>query len=180
LNHTHRKMKKKLDFRPEDSILDVSSGTGLMAEAIINKSGPFKRYVANDPSTKMQEVAKYRLRYKENVEFTGYFAEKLPFEENSFDHIICINAFHYYVDQPAALAHFRRVLKPEGNLWVLNWNRVGTFKIANWIIKTLSAENINTPSVGEMKKMLTEQNFTIKDEETWGYWWWKFFFLKCN
>lgn len=173
-------MLKKLDFSPEDSILDVSSGTGLMAEALINKSGPFKQYIANDPSPKMQEIAKYRLRYKENVEYTGHFAEKLPFEENSFDHIICLNAFHYYVDQPAALAHFRRVLKPGGNLWILNWNRVGIFKIANLIIKLLSAENINTPSAGEMKKMLEQHKFSIKEEETWGYWWWRFFFLKCE
>ncbi len=173
-------MVKSLELKPEDRILDVSAGTGLLAEAAINKFGPFEQYIVNDPSSNMLEISKYRLRYKDNVEYTSHYAEELPFDDNSFDHLLCLNAFHYYTDQKKALANFRRVLKDGGNLWLLNWNRVGLFVIANYFIKLLSKENISTHSLGEMKELLAESGFSIEKEEAWGYRWWRFFFLKCS
>lgn len=173
-------MVKSLELKPEDRILDVSAGTGLLAESVINKFGPFKQYAANDPSKKMLEISKYRLRYKDNVGYSSYYAEDLPFDDNSFDHLLCLNAFHYYTDQKKALANFRRILKDGGNLWLLNWNRVGLFVIANYFIKLLSKENINTTSLDEMKVLLAEHDFSIQKEETWGYRWWRFFFIKCS
>lgn len=173
-------MLSKLRISPDDEILDTSAGTGLLAQEILNKHDSFNRLVLNDASSKMLERAKYRLRYNHEVEFHNEFCEQLPFDENTFSQIICLNSFHYYTHQEEVLSHFRRMVKPNGSLWILDWNRTGSFKIASTLIGWLSPENINSRSLDEMRVLLHEHGFDIKEEETWGYRWWNFFFVRCT
>nr|WP_255695599.1 methyltransferase domain-containing protein [Rhodohalobacter sp. 614A] len=179
LKHTHEKLLSRLQLTQKDEILDSSAGTGLLAQEILKKHTSFKRLVLNDPSSKMLERAKYRLRYNDDIEFYGRFCEQLPFDDNTFSQIICLNSFHYYTHQGDVLRHFRRMLKPGGNLWILDWNRTGSFKIASTLISWLSPENINSRSLDEMKILLQENDFNILEKETWGYRWWNFFFVRC-
>jgi ubiquinone/menaquinone biosynthesis C-methylase UbiE len=180
LKHTHHTMMQKLSLKKEDEILDVSAGTGMLAEGILNEFGPLKRLVLNDPSKGMLEKAKYRLRYKKGVEFTSDFSEELSFREDTFTKIICLNSFRYYSDHTAVLTHFRRMLKPGGHLYILSWNRSGFFRITNWIVSLLSNQELNTRSLDEMEKLLDESGFRIKEEDTWRFRWWNFFFVKCK
>ena len=180
LRHTHQKMLKNVSLKKEDIILDVSAGTGLFADAILSKYGPFKRLVLNDPSKGMLEQAKYRLRYNKEVEYTSDFSEDLSFREDEFTKIICLNSFRYYTDHQAVLSHFRRMLRSGGDLYILSWNRTGFFRFLNWIISIVSNQEMNTRTLEEMKGMLTEAGFKIQNEETWRFRWWKFFFVKCS
>ncbi|TVR17443.1 MAG: class I SAM-dependent methyltransferase [Balneolaceae bacterium] len=181
LRHTHKKMASKLKLHQTDEILDVSAGTGLLADMVMQKSGPFKRLVLNDPSEGMLAQAKYLLRHHAKViEFTSHFSENLPFEDESFTQIICLNSFHYYVDQKAVMAHFSRLLKPGGTLWMLDWNRVGLFKVASFLIDLLSPEHINTRTLEETRQLCRANGFTVQDEEQWGFRVWRFFFLRCE
>lgn len=180
LKHTHEKLLSELNLSSDDEILDASAGTGLLAQEILKKFGPFQKFVLNDPSPQMLERAKYRLRYEENIDFQNQFCEELSFDDNSFSQIICLNSFHYYIHQDDVLAHFRRTLKPGGNLWILDWNRTGSFRIASKLIEWLSPENINSRNLDEMKEMFRQHKFEVKEEKTWGYRWWNFFFVRCK
>jgi ubiquinone/menaquinone biosynthesis C-methylase UbiE len=151
-----------------------------LAEEIIKKYGPFQKLVLNDPADQMLSVAKSRLKNFPDIHFTGNFAEDLEHPDNSFSKIICLNSFHYYVDQPVVLSHFKRMLKPGGTLWIQDWNRVGGFRIANKLIDWLSPENINTRTLDEMKKLLTDSGFTVTEDDFWRFRWWNFFFINCH
>lgn len=180
LRHTHKKLIGELELSQNDEVLDTSAGTGLLAREILDIFGSFNRLVLNDPSPKMQERAKYRLRYEKEVEFTSHFSEELPFEDNSFTQVICLNSFHNYTNQERVLENFHRVLKPDGNLWMLDWNRTGSFIITNKFIDWLSPENINSRTLDELKSLLSYQNFEVIEEDTWGYRWWNFLFVRCS
>ena len=147
---------------------------------MIRQYGPFKKLVLNDPSEKMLERAKYRLRYQEGVEFKSHYIEELPFEKNSFTKVLCLNSFHYYVNQKKALTNIKRVLKPRGELFMLDWNRVGRMRITGTLINWLSPEQINARSVDEMINMLEGYEFKIQKKKEWSFRWWNFFFLKCK
>ncbi|MDZ7720079.1 MAG: methyltransferase domain-containing protein [Balneolaceae bacterium] len=180
LQHTHEKFLDKIELSSSDEILDSSAGTGLLAQEILEKFGPFERLVLNDPSSNMQERAKYRLRYRDEVEFTSYYSEELPFDKDSFSQIICLNSFHYYTNQSRVLENFSKIIKPGGTLWLLDWNRVGSFKIANKLIDWLTPQNINSRTLPELKDLLTENDFDVIEEDTWGYRWWNFLFVRCE
>lgn len=179
LRHTHEKLLSKLEMSSTDTVLDCSAGTGLLAQEIIEKFGFPTRLVLNDPSPKMQERAKYRLRYQKNVEFTSYLSETLPFPENTFTQAICLNSFHYYTNQQRVLKNIRTIVKPGGTLWILDWNRTGSFIIANKFIDWLSPENINSRTLSELKSLLSDQKFEVIEEDTWGYRWWNFLFIRA-
>lgn len=180
LKHTHEKLLDRIELSHEEKVLDCSAGTGLLAHEILEKFGSFERLVLNDPAPNMQERAKYRLRYAKGVEFTSHFSEELPYDDDSFTQIICLNSFHYYTDQNRVLTNFRRILESEGTLWMLDWNRTGSFKIANKFIDWLSPENINSRTLSELKSLLSKNGFEVVEEDTWGYRWWNFLFVKCE
>lgn len=77
---------------------------------IVQSHGPFKQLVLNDPSQKMLERARYRLRNEDGVDYENHLTENLPFEESRFTKVLCLNSFHYYVDQEEALSNIKKVL----------------------------------------------------------------------
>ena len=65
------------------------------------------------------------------IPIIGLPAEKLPFPDDTFDHVVCFNALDHVSDPPAVLREMRRVLRTGGTLRV--W--VNTF--ASWIKRFL-------------------------------------------
>jgi SAM-dependent methyltransferase/uncharacterized protein YbaR (Trm112 family) len=43
---------------------------------------------------------------------------RLPFQDESFDAVVCLNAFEHYRDPEAAMEEIRRVLKPAGRVFI--------------------------------------------------------------
>ena len=68
-----------------------------------------------------------RNQYK-NVHFHCSPVEELPFENNYFDIIICTNALHHFPQRVRALDELYRVLKPEGELYILEGIRDNKWK----------------------------------------------------
>lgn len=180
LEHTHREFLSRLETNPNDIILDVSGGTGLLALTLIERKYPFGELVINDPSIQMLSIAQKRLEDQPKVSYSNYKAEFLPYENHTFDSIFCLNSFHFYHNHPQVLDLFFDILKPGGNLYLLDWNRSGWFKIVNQIISWSTSEHIKTQTLSEMKKLLQNAEFGIKSTDTWNWRYWKFLFLKVQ
>lgn len=175
--HTHRRFLDEIEINPDEAILDLSCGTGLLAEKLLNQYKSIKKLVLNDFSKKMLQKAKERLKNKAEISFSNYTANKLGFSDESFTKIFCLNSFHYYQRQQQVLAECRRVLKPGGKIYLLDWNRSGWFSLVNKLIDLGGSENINTKSLAEAKDMLQGTGFKIQVRKEWRYKWWKFYFL---
>lgn len=98
--------------RADDRVLDVATGTGMVAEALRRRYGC--RVVGLDQSADMLAVARTRAGVYEQV-VVGR-AEQLPFPDASFDHL----SFTYllrYVDDPASvMRELARVVRPGGRI----------------------------------------------------------------
>ncbi|MFZ5516062.1 MAG: class I SAM-dependent methyltransferase [Candidatus Zhuqueibacterota bacterium] len=66
------------------------------------------------------QIQKNQRRNKlKNLQFHCAPAEELPFENNYFDIITCTNALHHFPQRVRALDQMYRVLKPGGELYIL-------------------------------------------------------------
>lgn len=178
LKHTHAKLLQKLEIPDGSRVLDVSCGTGILGSEIAEQFS-ISELVLNDPSEGMLTIARERLANIDNIIFSQHIAEELPFEPDSFDVLICLNSFHYYTDHKKVIDHFRRLLKPGGTLYLLDWNREGWFHFPNKIISVFSPENINTKSATEMNALLPEFDFEIETLQRWSFRFWKFYLIKA-
>lgn len=97
-------------------VLDVGTGTGLVALAAARLVGPTGRVVGVDFSMEMLEKARAKLAQTdlENVQFVQGDAEALEFPDDSFDVVLCASSLFFVPDMARAAHEFHRVLKPGG------------------------------------------------------------------
>ncbi|HEY2677812.1 MAG TPA: bifunctional demethylmenaquinone methyltransferase/2-methoxy-6-polyprenyl-1,4-benzoquinol methylase UbiE [Steroidobacteraceae bacterium] len=112
-------------LRPGGSALDVAGGTGDLAKGLLKQVGKSGRVVLSDINPAMLEIGRDRLLdagFVGNVECIVADAERLPFEEESFDCVTIGFGLRNVTDKAAALASMYRVLKPAGQLLVLEFS----------------------------------------------------------
>jgi demethylmenaquinone methyltransferase/2-methoxy-6-polyprenyl-1,4-benzoquinol methylase len=116
-------MVAAIDARPRQRVLDVATGTGLVASALVRRYGV--DVVGLDQSPQMLAAARARgersPQLTERVTLVQGQAERLPFADGEFDHL----TFTYllrYVEVPAAtLRELARVVAPGGRIATLEF-----------------------------------------------------------
>ena len=109
-------------LRPQvgSRLLDVGCGTGeaVLRLGSIVQSG---KACGIDISRRMIEQAwsKVAEDLRAVVEFREGSAENIPYPDQKFDGIICTNSFHHYRNPIGALKEMQRVVKPGGEIIIL-------------------------------------------------------------
>jgi demethylmenaquinone methyltransferase/2-methoxy-6-polyprenyl-1,4-benzoquinol methylase len=113
-------------LKPGQRALDVAGGTGDLAAGLARQVGASGLVVLSDINWEMLSRGRDRLLdegFTANVGFAQANAEKLPFADASFDCVTIGFGLRNVTDKPAALASMRRVLRPGGQLLVLEFSR---------------------------------------------------------
>ena len=131
-------------------LLDVGCGPATFLKVLAEKD--FKTFGV-DYSSAMIEVAKERCR-GQKISFQVANACNLPFEENSFDIVICLGVFQTVENQMAALKEINRVLKKEGIFIMTTLNK---FSLGS-ILKKNNPEVLRFNPY-KFKKMVEKENF---------------------
>jgi ubiquinone/menaquinone biosynthesis C-methylase UbiE len=109
------------------------------------------------------------------------FAEKLPFPNESFDHIACMGALLYFADPEKSMLEMYRVIKPGGNIIIrtVNKNNLYTLRTGN---KYDPASN-NLYTMEELIKLVSNSGFKVTHSfshgfrsQNWINFWW---YLEC-
>jgi len=117
-----------LDATDEAHVLDVGSGTGSLAIATLER-WPRHRVTGIDPAGGMLEVARRTADEQLARDVARRFraevaaADRLPFDDGSFDLAISSFVLQLVDDRPAALREIRRVLRPGGTFAWVAWER---------------------------------------------------------
>ena len=112
-------------LRAGQSALDVAGGTGDLTLGLLRQVGKKGRVVLSDINPSMLEVGRDRLLdagHVGNVECLVADAEKLPFADHTFDCVTIAFGLRNVTDKAAALRSMHRVLKPGGQLLVLEFS----------------------------------------------------------
>jgi demethylmenaquinone methyltransferase/2-methoxy-6-polyprenyl-1,4-benzoquinol methylase len=110
-------------IRPAEpaKLLDLATGTGDQAIALARQH-PHATIVGVDPSPRMIELAERKVRARglaEHVTFAIGSAESLAYEAASFDGVTIAFGIRNVPDRARALLEMRRVLRPGGQIAVL-------------------------------------------------------------
>ena len=97
---------------------------------------------------------------------------KIPFKDNNFDYIICLASFHHLnkKEQSTSLKEIKRVLKPNGKLFIAVWNKwqprfifKSKEQMIPWKVKDKTYQRYYYLfNIFEFKKLLRKHNFEIK------------------
>ncbi len=109
-------------IQPQAIILDVDCGTGEFERLLLEKN-PTQKIVGIDISEKMLDLARKKFNTFSNVEFKQASVHSLPFDSHYFDVVVCANSFHFFDKPQVALREIKRVLKPDGKVIILDWNK---------------------------------------------------------
>jgi demethylmenaquinone methyltransferase / 2-methoxy-6-polyprenyl-1,4-benzoquinol methylase len=125
-----RALVDAIDARPTDRVLDVATGTGMVAGAL------HARYacavVGVDQSADMLRVARTRDGVYERI--VEGRAERLPFGDASFDHLTFTYLLRYVDDPAATMRELARVVKPGGRVAMVEFGLpVGGWRPLWWL-----------------------------------------------
>ena len=107
-----------LHLQPADRVLDVGCGTGELLRRIAARY-PSASLAGLDPVAEMLQVAGEKLGGKADLRLG--WANKLPWEDATFDVVISCNMFHYITHPIEAIREMERVLRPGGQLVITDW-----------------------------------------------------------
>jgi ubiquinone/menaquinone biosynthesis C-methylase UbiE len=119
-----RPMRYAIGRRPEPVVLDVATGTGRIPALLLRDPSFRGKIFALDFARQMLHVAAQRLaRHEGQVAWVWQNAMDLPFADERFDLVTCIEALEFMPDPVRVLAEMVRVLQPGG--WLLTTRRRG-------------------------------------------------------
>jgi demethylmenaquinone methyltransferase/2-methoxy-6-polyprenyl-1,4-benzoquinol methylase len=143
-----RALVAAIDARPQDTVLDVATGTGLVAAAHVRRAGC--RVVALDQSPQMLDGARARLAadpaLRERIELVEGTAEHLPFDDATFDALSFTYLLRYVDDPDATLRELARVVKPGGRMAAIEFGVPGGLARYAWWAYT----RLGLPALGRL------------------------------
>ena len=110
------RLVQSVQAEPDDRVLDVATGTGLVARALRERYGC--EVVGLDRSADMLSRAAAR---DGHIPLVRARAESLPFADDSFDHVTFTYLMRYVDDPAATMRELARVVRPGGRIVALDF-----------------------------------------------------------
>lgn len=150
------KVADAAQIRSGHRVLDVASGTGVLAREAATRVGSAGRVAAIDPGPGMVAVGK---QLAPAIEWREGVAESLPFPDAAFDAVVSQFGLMFFTDRRQALREMRRVLAPGGRLAVAVWDSLE--KIPAYADEVALVERIAGPQAANALRA----PFTLGDRE---------------
>jgi ubiquinone/menaquinone biosynthesis C-methylase UbiE len=131
-------------------VLDVASGTGVVARAAARRVGPRGRVVASDVSPAMltRSAASGSPAGAAPIDYVEASATDLPFADGSFDVAVCQQGLQFFPDRGRAVRELCRVLRPGGVAGLSVWADTHRLEPFGHFSDALAAAGVAPPFPG--------------------------------
>ena len=119
-------------------ILEIAAGTGVVTRAVASKLSATAHIVATDLNAPMLEHARTRIGQDGRIEWKVADAQQLPFDDASFDAVVCQFGVMFFPDKVQAFKEARRVLRPDGHYYFSVWDKISDNEFADIVTQTLA------------------------------------------
>jgi demethylmenaquinone methyltransferase/2-methoxy-6-polyprenyl-1,4-benzoquinol methylase len=166
-----RAFNTALDPRPDRTLLDLAGGTGDISFAwLASGGGPV---ILSDINASMLAVGRDRALARgltADLSITVADAERLPLPDRCVDRVSMAFGLRNCTDKPAVLAEARRVLKPGGRFFCLEFSRVQIAALAPvykaWSFQVLPRIGQIIAKDADSYRYLAESIAMFPDQET--------------
>lgn len=124
------------DVRSGD-LLELAAGTGAVTRRLAAALPSAVRIVATDLNQPMLDRAA-EVGTARPVEWRQADAQALPFDDDSFDVVVCQFGVMFFPDRPGAFAEVRRVLRPGGRFVFDVWTQLADSELAAVVVDTIA------------------------------------------
>jgi ubiquinone/menaquinone biosynthesis C-methylase UbiE len=132
-------LAKRLAKTDPRDVLETAAGTGVLTRAIASRLPAYTRIVATDLNQPMLNHAMARQSHDGRIEWGQADALALPFEDQSFDVVVCQFGVMFFPDKVQGYREARRVLKPGGHFFFNVWDRISENEFADIVTQALAA-----------------------------------------
>lgn len=166
LRQMHKTLLDEVPLRAWSKVLVVDCRDGWGAEEAWRRLG--RGYVCGvDPSSEMTAMAQ-RLRAVEGqLEFKVWGGGELPFTDAHFDLALWAYGLHRRPDPVGALTEIRRVLRPAGDLYLVEADRRsfgGLFGFWDYLYRLMDDRHVRYYTSGEIQGLMEEAGFAAAHE----------------
>lgn len=177
--------------KPGSKVLDVATGTGMVAMAMAQAVGQSGRVTGIDMSTGMLDKAHINIQKMalSNIDLHEMDAEKLDFKSGYFHTVVCSYGLFFIPDMAAALNSWTRVVRPGGKVAFTCFETTAFQPMLNDFVDQLQAAGVVLPegpfgsqrieSTDHCHRLLTEAGlqettvvnkqlgYHLRDEQEW-------------
>jgi ubiquinone/menaquinone biosynthesis C-methylase UbiE len=116
----HQRLLEYVTLPKRPNVLDLGCGTGRLLNRMASQF-PDLQGTGLDLSTQMIRQARQRNQHHPRLIFIRGNVESLPFADNQFDAIFNTISFLHYPNPEQVLMQVSRVLRPQGNFYLVDW-----------------------------------------------------------
>jgi ubiquinone/menaquinone biosynthesis C-methylase UbiE len=131
-------LARRVAQQPVRRLLELAAGTGALTRQLAATLSPEATLVATDLNQPMLDLAA-QLCTTRPITWQTADAMALPFEDASFDTVVCQFGVMFFPDKARAFAEARRVLQPGGRLLFNVWDRIEDNHVTDVVQQALAA-----------------------------------------
>lgn len=165
-NRTINALLDRMELGTGTRILNVGCGTGILEQKLLRADGPHT-IVGVDASSNMVKRAQAKVGNHPAVTIRRATASDLPFGDDSFDVVVTVSVLHYLKDPVACLREIRRVLRPTGRVFVVDWSCDYTImRLRDAVLRALDPAHVRTYTSREVRDLFQEAGLAIQRLDT--------------
>jgi ubiquinone/menaquinone biosynthesis C-methylase UbiE len=126
-------------------VLEIAAGTGVVTRALASQLPATTQIAATDLNLPMLEHAKTLMGRDDRIEWKTADAQNLPFEDESFDAVVCQFGVMFFPDKARAFKEARRVLKRNGHYYFSVWDKISNNEFAELVTQAIEQMFPNDP-----------------------------------
>jgi SAM-dependent methyltransferase len=121
------------------AVLETAAGSGVLTRALASRLDSDACFAVTDLNQPMLDHAANRHGPDDRITWRQADALNLPFDDASFDAVVCQFGVMFFPDRVAAYAEAVRVLKPGGSFLFNTWDHIGTNEFADVVTKAAAS-----------------------------------------
>lgn len=122
-----------------EAVLEIAAGSGVVPRTLARRLGTGARYTVTDLNQPMLDHAASKQGADDRITWRQADALDLPFDDASFDIVICQFAVMFFPDRAKGYAETQRVLRPGGSFLFNVWDEISANEFADVVTEAAIA-----------------------------------------